>query len=69
MGRVSSDMMQLPFFFLMKFLGLLRVSPEEEHEGLDISHHGGSAYPKDMIRMEKGAVGDPSTRYGILTSV
>lgn len=52
----------VPFFFLMKSLGLLRVSPEEEHEGLDVSHHGGSAYPKDMIRMEKGSgVGDPST--------
>ena len=46
----------------MKALGLLRVSPEDEHEGLDISHHGGSAYPKDMIRMEKGTV-DPNTRY------
>lgn len=47
----------VPFFFLMKALGLLRVSPEEEHEGLDISHHGGSAYPSDQIRLEKGSVG------------
>lgn len=50
----------VPFFLLMKAVGLLRVSPEDEHEGLDISHHGGSAYPKDMIRMEKGTV-DPNT--------
>eukprot|EP00803_Ostreobium_quekettii_P009089 evm.model.scf_515.7 EVM.evm.TU.scf_515.7 scf_515:56938-63082(+) len=48
----------VPFFLVMKALGLLRVSPEEEHEGLDISHHGGSAYPKDAIKMEKGAVGE-----------
>lgn len=50
----------VPFFFLMKALGLLRVSPEDEHEGLDVSHHGGSAYPKDIIRMEKGGA-DPNT--------
>lgn len=42
--------LQVPFFALLKVLGLLRVLPEQEHEGLDISHHGGSAYPKEMIR-------------------
>jgi len=51
----------IPFFLVMKSLGLLRVSAEEEHEGLDVSHHGGSAYPKDMIRMEKGTIGDPTS--------
>lgn len=38
-----------PFFYLMKMLGLFRVSAEEEHEGLDVSHHGGSAYPSDTV--------------------
>eukprot|EP01025_Chloroclados_australasicus_P052480 TRINITY_DN611_c0_g1_i4.p1 TRINITY_DN611_c0_g1~~TRINITY_DN611_c0_g1_i4.p1 ORF type:complete len:509 (-),score=85.30 TRINITY_DN611_c0_g1_i4:417-1844(-) len=42
-GWVSVHM--VPFFFVMKILGLLRVDPEEEVEGLDTSHHGGSAYP------------------------
>lgn len=45
----------IPFFLLTKVLGLLRVDAAEEHEGLDISHHGGSAYPKDMVKMEGGA--------------
>eukprot|EP01023_Acetabularia_acetabulum_P051316 TRINITY_DN5658_c0_g1_i2.p1 TRINITY_DN5658_c0_g1~~TRINITY_DN5658_c0_g1_i2.p1 ORF type:complete len:638 (+),score=115.08 TRINITY_DN5658_c0_g1_i2:39-1952(+) len=35
----------LPFFLIMKGLGLLRVDPEEERNGLDLSHHGGEAYP------------------------
>lgn len=42
----------VPFFFATKMLGLLRVSPEEEDVGLDISHHGGGAYPTDMVKME-----------------
>lgn len=33
-----------PFFYLMKMLGLLRVDEAEERMGLDVSHHGGSAY-------------------------
>ena len=33
-----------PFFYTLKMTGLLRVDPEEERVGLDISKHGGSAY-------------------------
>jgi Amt family ammonium transporter len=34
-----------PFFFLLKKTGNFRVAPEVESAGLDVSHHGGSAYP------------------------
>jgi Amt family ammonium transporter len=34
-------------FGLMSFFGILRVSQKEEEEGLDLSHHGGSAYNND----------------------
>ncbi|GAB4822138.1 hypothetical protein N2152v2_009184 [Parachlorella kessleri] len=36
-----------PFFFIIKRIGLMRVAPEVEAEGLDVSLHGGSAYPHD----------------------
>lgn len=42
----------VPFFLATKYLNLLRVSPEEEDVGLDVSHHGGGAYPTDMVKME-----------------
>ena len=34
----------VPFFYVMRAAGLLRVGEEEELLGLDMSHHGGSAY-------------------------
>mmetsp|Transcript_12480 Transcript_12480/g.16999 ORF Transcript_12480/g.16999 Transcript_12480/m.16999 type:complete len:497 (+) Transcript_12480:163-1653(+) len=33
-----------PFFYALKMAGQLRVPKEEEMMGLDVSHHGGSAY-------------------------
>ncbi|MEM0925782.1 MAG: ammonium transporter [Planctomycetota bacterium] len=36
-------------FFVLKAVGLLRVSPEEEQAGLDVSEHGMQAYPSDAI--------------------
>lgn len=35
----------LPFFLVLKKSGNFRVAPEVECAGLDVSHHGGSAYP------------------------
>jgi ammonium transporter, Amt family len=46
----------LPFFFIIKKLGQFRVDPEVEAAGLDVSHHGGSAYPHDPTSA-KGAGG------------
>ncbi|KAK9810023.1 hypothetical protein WJX72_003542 [[Myrmecia] bisecta] len=37
--------MMVPFFKLLDVLGLLRVSPQDQMLGVDVSHHGGSAYP------------------------
>mmetsp|Transcript_2810 Transcript_2810/g.8576 ORF Transcript_2810/g.8576 Transcript_2810/m.8576 type:complete len:508 (-) Transcript_2810:164-1687(-) len=42
-----------PFFILMKVLGILRISPEDEVLGNDVSKHGGSAYPDDPIESQK----------------
>ena len=39
--------MMLPFFFALRLMGMLRVSPEEEMQGVDVSKHGGSAYLLD----------------------
>ena len=34
--------MMIPFFGILKLIGLFRVPPEMEAAGLDISHHGTS---------------------------
>jgi len=49
---VSATM--IPFFVLLRCLGLFRVDPLEEEVGLDISHHRGAAY--NLEGPEKGAV-------------
>lgn len=47
-------------FMIMKLLGVLRVSPEEEIAGLDISEHGVSGY--DFNQGAGFAVGGTTTR-------
>ncbi|PSC68349.1 ammonium transporter [Micractinium conductrix] len=47
-----------PFFMLLKKVGLFRVSPEVEAQGLDVSHHGGSAYPHETKGANGGAKGE-----------
>jgi hypothetical protein len=41
-GWVLGNM--IPFWYVLKFAGLLRATADEEALGLDSSHHGGSAY-------------------------
>jgi Amt family ammonium transporter len=36
-------------FGALKAAGMLRVGPEEEQTGLDISEHGMHAYPADAV--------------------
>lgn len=37
-----------PLFMIMKMTGVLRISPDEEIIGNDVSKHGGAAYPPDF---------------------
>lgn len=39
----------VPFFWAMRFMGLLRVDASEEMMGLDVSHHGGAAYEVPVV--------------------
>jgi ammonium transporter, Amt family len=39
----------LPLFGVMHWFGVLRISPEEEIIGNDVSKHGGAAYPMDVV--------------------
>ncbi len=42
-------------FAVLKAIGQLRVTPAEEHAGLDISEHGMHAYPSDAIHSGSAA--------------
>ncbi|CAK0739452.1 hypothetical protein CVIRNUC_001167 [Coccomyxa viridis] len=55
--------MMAPFFYVLKLCGLLRISPEEEELGADISKHGGSAYPgmENMYNEHEASVKNGST--------
>ncbi|KAK9809026.1 hypothetical protein WJX72_008127 [[Myrmecia] bisecta] len=64
-GWVLANM--LPFFLILKHLGLFRVSLEAETAGLDHSYHGGSAYiggPEDTSVGGKGSYGLSNGRGG-----
>jgi Amt family ammonium transporter len=37
-------------FYVLKLAGILRVDPEDEQAGLDISEHGMHAYPPSMVQ-------------------
>lgn len=39
----------LGLFYVLKLVGFLRVSPEEEQAGLDVTEHGQHAYPPNLI--------------------
>ena len=39
----------VPFFLIVRVLGLLRVDEAEERAGLDVSHHGGGAYEMGTV--------------------
>ena len=41
--------MSFLMFFALKQAGLLRVPPEVEEAGMDISKHGGTAYEKHVV--------------------
>lgn len=45
----------LPFFYAVHAAGYLRSPPEEEEAGMDISKHGGSAYPDYVVSAYKPA--------------
>ncbi len=54
-------LVMIPYFYLMKVLGIFRVDPVEEMVGLDICHHNGFAYDLDMITV-------PSSGKGVIIS-
>ena len=45
-------------FFGLNQIGWFRVDEDEEMAGMDVSHHGGKAYPKDDISGHTGKAPD-----------
>ena len=54
----------LPFFTLMHHINWLRSTEEEELAGMDVSKHGGSAYPDYVFTPSAAPVGFPSSKAG-----
>lgn len=52
-------------FFAMKVAGILRISPEIEDVGNDISKHGGTAYPADALAIAEDAARKEIDNLGI----
>jgi Amt family ammonium transporter len=50
----------LSVFYVLKAIGFLRVSPEHEQAGLDVSEHGMHAYPAHLVTDSYSSV--PSNR-------
>jgi Amt family ammonium transporter len=48
----------LIFWYVIKLIVGIRVSPEEELEGLDLGEHGNEAYPDFQIAMERVELGN-----------
>ena len=46
---VTAFVLMAVLFVILKVTGLLRVSPEDEAAGLDITEHGMHAYPPNLI--------------------
>nr|QPB67293.1 ammonium transporter 1.1 [Bangia sp. ESS1] len=54
-----------PLFFVLNMVGVLRISPEMELIGNDVSKHGGVAYPDDVIMTEEKAAGRTIDNLGV----
>lgn len=57
-----------PIFYVLKLLHFLRISPEEEIVGNDVSKHGGPPYPEFKIEKDN-AHGDEETYWDLDTEV
>lgn len=54
-----------PLFLVLHLAGALRISPEMELIGNDVSKHGGTAYPEDVIATEEKQAGHTIDNLGV----
>jgi Amt family ammonium transporter len=59
----------VPFFWAMRYMGLLRVDAAEEMLGLDVSHHGGAAYEVDHVKIDSNEEGMLGGRYALTSAL